>query len=215
MASSDTFHLLTNPPVASAPGGLTIISATSPGAGRLTTMLLDPAVPPDGAAQYLAEMDYTENGATKNIIYGRWITRMLPAQTIGAGNWTFYAALRLKVVTSLLSVGMWGFCVAQWRAGTGVVARFLDAPIGGVGITPSVNDFTQATTVAGSALTLAQNDQIVLEVWSSQTSNNEQAVQTALLLNGRNQYVSLGTYPAASLTDTDAFLQAPAPIVYL
>lgn len=215
MASASIFHLLANPPVADYPDAGTIISATSPFAARLTTMLLDPAVPAAGSAQYSAETDFTAAFASSpnNVIYGRWITRQLPAQTIGAGNWTFYGALAVKTTFNTVTPKLWGFCVAQWRAGTGVVARFLDAPTGGASASNAVADFAGQTVQAGGALTLVQNDQIILEVWSSMAVIANQSVTSALQINGRGQYLT-NAYPSLSLTDTDAYLKAPAAITY-
>ena len=213
MASSSIFHLLTNPPVASFPDSQTIISATTPATGRLTTMLLDPATPPIGATQYLANSQ-SSTGGTINVVIGRWITRQLPAQTIGAGNWTFYGAARGTAGTNG-ATNLWGFTVAQWRAGTGVVATFLDAPTGGSSATLGSGgvpyDAAGATTVAGGALTLLLNDQIILEVWSRGSYGGP----FSLLLNGQDEYYPGTTAASPAMSSTDAYLKAPAAITYL
>ena len=215
MASAQLFHLLTNPPVASYPDSQTIMSATTPFAGsRLTCMLLDPATPPTGSAQYLATA--YPIGGTTNTVLGRWVTRQLPAQVIGAGNWTFYGVIHS--ITDNVGLGqtnLWGFTVAQWRAGTGVVATFLDAPTGGtsaaIGNGSALTDSVGATTQAGGALTLLQNDQIILEVWS----HGPYAYPMALALNGLGEYYPGTLSVPSALTDTDAYLKAPAAITYL
>lgn len=219
MATATLFHLLTNTSVTPGtdPDPGTIISATAPDFGRLTTQLLDPATPAAGSTQVLAEVKYpTQGNVTKKVILGRWITRQLPAQTIGAGNWSFYGLLRAQnVVTNTPTCTIWGFTVAQWRAGTGVVARFLDSPTGGTNVANGTAPFDRAalTTVAGSGLTLTQNDQVVLEVWMQFNDANSFADDLSLCLNGLGQYQP-GVYTVSSYTDTDAVLKAPAAITY-
>ena len=296
MASATIWHLLTNPPVADYPSPATIISATTPDFGRLTTQLLDPAIPATGATQAFTTLTFPtarnalnekaitsitvanptvitatahgfSNGdvvaifgsntsptidgvwtvssvttntftipvnvtlvnsevatvqKTSRIVYGRWITRQLPAQTISAGNWSFYGMQRSSgtgtpwgnTTTSNVNL-IWGMCVAQWRAGTGVVARFLDSPSGGTGQSASTNyDRAQTTTVAGGTLTLAANDQIVLEVWSScWYDNGSSPITLALLYDGLGQYETYN-YTTGTFADTDAVLVAPQAITY-
>lgn len=218
MASAQIFHLLLNPPVASAPDPSTIISATTPDYGVVTTCLLDPASNPVGQAQVAHGLSANFLG-TKNIVLGRWITRQLPAQVIGAGTWELCAVYRqtLAATGSNIANKLWGFTVAQWRAGTGVVARFLDAPTGGTSYTAlssAQEDIAAFGAQAGGALTLQQNDQIILEVWSQHVlSVGAQTIAPAILLGGRGQYYPVqGTY--LEFTDTDAVLVAPAAIVY-
>lgn len=218
MATAQLWHLLTNASVTPAtdPDPGTIISATAPNFGRLTTQLLDPAIPVVGSTQVLAEVKYPAQGAgTQKVIAGRWITRQLPAQTVGAGNWSFYGLARMLGVAVSTTFTIWGFTVAQWRAGTGVVARFLDSPTGGTSASNGANPFDRAalTTVAGGALTLSQNDQIVLEVWAQILDGGNFAPDMSLCLNGLGQYQP-GVYTVSSYTDTDATLKAPAAITY-
>lgn len=160
-------------------------------------------------------MKYPLQGAAKKIVLGRWTTRQLPAQTINAGNWTFNGLARNLTTGGVSAFTIWGFCVAQWRSWTGVVARFLDSPTGGTEAHNGANTFdrAQSTTVAGGSLTLTANDQIILEVWAQNTDPGTNAVDLMLCLGGLGQFES-GVYTASSYTDTDAVLVAPQAIVY-
>lgn len=220
MATAQIWHLLNLPSVTPAtdPDPGVGISATSPARARLTTQLLDPAIPAAGTTQYLADLKYNvAAGAGAQLVIGRWITRQLPAQTIGAGNWSFYGALRVNDSGSSADINttLFGFAVAQWRAGTGVVARFVDSPGGGTNVAAptATYDRAQLTTIAGGALTLSANDQIALEVWFTTTNQGTLPWEYTLLTNGLGQFGS-ATYAYQALTDTDAILKAPAAITY-
>src|SRR4029077_203564 len=101
--------------------------------------------------------------------------------------------------------------VAQWRPGTGVIARFLDNTNAGTVYTPGVADVATLTTIAGSSLTLLANDCVIVEIWLHYVASGTPPVDLQLLLNGLGQYYA-GIYNNSILTDTDAVLVAPAPI---
>ncbi len=230
-------HLLPNPPLASPPDvGFQISPTGFADRGFWTTRLLDPAPASQIGGQVLATNSYGGTDAVLHLVYGRYLTRPLPAQTIGAGLWSVYAAQRMAVVSSPFQTNtIWGFTVAQWRPSTAsVIAVAVDAPLGGntftnapiwlglfffvsplagIAYTNAANDIAQRTIQAGSALTLLAGDCIILELWDTEQTFSNTAVTTQLLLNGLGQYVD-GLYLLSSLTDTDATLRAPAPIQF-
>lgn len=227
MASAQILQLLNQAPIGDFPDVTQIISATSPDFGRLSALLLDPAVPAIGSVQYLAEVKYPNQGnVSKKVIFGRWITRPLPAQTISSGNWTFYGVQQLTNPGGWGGAGgtaantIWGFTVAQWRQGTGVVARFLDSPTGGSNVLPTGASAIQrvaSTTVAGASLTLSANDQVVVEVWGQVNDNTTAGTSTTdmiLMTNGRGLYQPGQVYSTGFFTDTAATLRASVPIVF-
>jgi hypothetical protein len=112
---------------------------------------------------------------------------------------------------------LWGLCVAQWRPGTGIIARALDTPNGGTGAGSGSgpNDRAALTTVAGGSLTLALGDCLILEVWSqvAYVSGASLQLNHALLYGGLGQYAA-DTYTYQSLTDTDAYLYCPQSVAF-
>lgn len=217
MASTNLFHLLAAEPVVTPPDAGTIISATTPDYGVLTTHLLDPALPAPGYTQVINRSTFSSVTVNKNVVLGRWLSRKLPAQTIGSGNWALYGALRDNGSTAAnLGFKLWGFTVAQWRDGTGVVARFLDAPTGGTETDPAgtTTDIVGRTSVAGVSLTLSLNDCLIVEVWCQHVARSGTvSADASLLYGGIGQYVS-GTYTYNTLLDTDLTLLAPVQVTY-
>ncbi len=223
MGSAKLLHLRNEPPLADPPDVGTQISAGgAPTAGVWTTHLMDPAPPAVGATQTVQSFGFAIAGAaTYNFVYGRFLSRALPAQTIGAGNWSFYGVQqRNDTVGGAVTFNeyAWGFTVAQWRPGTGVIARFADSQ--SAGSTDGGNialsaDRVSLTTLAGGALTLTAGDCLVLEVWGQLVVAGGAASSGthSLLYNGAGQYVP-GVYTRGSLTDTDAYLLAPQAITF-
>lgn len=126
MASTNLLHLLSNYPLATPPDVATHAASTgTPTAGVVTTHLLDPALPPVAATQLVTTITSAASGRPV-YIYGRWLTRPLSAQTIGAGNWQLYTVIRFTGTFYALALG---FAVAQWRPDTGIIARACSVPI--------------------------------------------------------------------------------------
>jgi hypothetical protein len=229
MPGSNLFHCLHQPPLAvpPAPTQQMSVSAAAPQSVQ-TVWLLDPAAPPLGGTQQLATVTYAlASSTTVNLCHGRFLTRPLAAQTLPAGNWTFGAVFRINTssVASLSARHVGGFTVAQWRPGSGVIARAVDSAGGGVAPFPSFAtfdfDIPVALSVSGSSLTLAAGDCLCLEVWQQLTTGTSAAGSTtdSLTYGGAEQYVSIvagasSGFTLGSLTDTDAWLLAPALVTF-
>jgi hypothetical protein len=194
------------------------MSATTPSHGILTTGLLDPASPIAGSTQVVQNITITPGTVSQQgYVLGRWITKPLPAQTIGTGSgWGIYAAVRnLVTIAGSASLNLWGICVAQWRPGTGIIARGVDQPNGG-GVFGNLtnNDAAEYYDWSASSLTLLTNDCLVVELWTFVTMGSVSGViNVGVLLNGTGQYVN-GTYATGILANTDAVLVAPVPITF-
>jgi hypothetical protein len=224
MPSAQVLHLLPQPPQATPPDPGTIISASVPSFGNVSTRLLDPAVsspPLTGANQIVqyAANGWANDGANHKVVYGRFLTRMLPAQTISAGTWKLAVATRNTGTGTTYTEGVSGFCVAQWRPGSGVIARAVDTPgTGGQLAAGSAGADANAiiSIGGGSALTLLANDCIIVEVWGNilPTNNNVGTATTGLLLGGLGQLPNGTVWAMNAMTDTDAVLIAPAAITF-
>jgi hypothetical protein len=220
MGSARLLHLLPNVPLADPPDAGTQISATgTPTHGVWTTLLLDPALPPTGSTQQLHTVAISApgtGGTTYDFVFGRWLTRPLVAQTIGAGNWSLYAAMRVADAPESWTITTWGFCVAQWRPGTGVIARAVDAPTGGSSLGLTVNnDRAAVTTQAGLSLTVLSGDCLIVEVWSrsAYSAGTSNPLSHSFLFGGIGQYAT-AWYTNGTLTDTDATLLAPSAVAF-
>ena len=217
MGTATVLHLLSAVPEADPPDPSTIISATTPTGGILTTTLMDPAAPAAGYTQATYEVKPAASSivGTYNFVFGRFITKPLPAQTIGAGTWNISLAFRFTVSGTATSTIQAGFALAQWRSGTGVVTRLVDAHTLGSTYTPSATqDLRVNTSSAGSSATLLANDCLVLEIWLQWVvSANTGTPDFLFLFNGLGQQTT-GLYAASQLTDTDGVLTAPAAITF-
>ena len=218
MGTATVLHLLSAVPEADPPDPGTIISASTPNGGVLTTTLLDPASPTVGYTQAVHEVKASgliSGGGTFLIIFGRYLTKPLPAQTIGSGNWKLTLNWRIPTVFSgtITSIKV-GACLAQWRSGTGVVARFFDNTAASASFsTGAGTDYANTTTIAGASETLLANDCLVLEVWTQILAGTASTMDLELLFNGLGQYFA-GAYTLNQLTDTDGVLKAPAAITF-
>jgi hypothetical protein len=226
MPSSNLFHLLAQPPLAVPPAPTVPMSATAPSTAMLMTAhLLDPASPAAGAALAKAGVvSLMPPGVTVVQVFGRWLTRPLAAQTIAAGAWSFGAVFEVDTSAgssgSITSYTLGGFCVAQWRPGSGVIARAVDAPSAGTTI-PGTTDggYPIVLTQSGASLTLLAGDALCLEVHAALVTGGGASgtVTTTLFYNGLNQYTNVGGGLGAALgfyTDTDAWLLAPALVTF-
>lgn len=231
MATATLFHLLPNVPVVTAPDAGTQFSAGATAhIGERTTQLLDPAWPVSGATQ---QTNASPNvnvlpfpPGTLYVALGRWLTRGLPAQTINAGNWTFYGVQRASQTGTgnVQWSQSFGFTLVQWRPSTAsIVARLCDTQSTGVlAASGSVSwDAPSYTTLAGSSATLSAGDCLGLEVWGTGNvpSGAASSGTLALCYNGFLQHTlrTLNPYQSwaqGSLTNTDAYLLAPQGITY-
>lgn len=218
MPTAQLLHLLTAVPQATAPDPGTIISASTPNGGVLTTSLLDPAASVPGATQVLREskLASTVTASTYKYVLGRFLSKPLPAQTLGSGNWKIAASVRQNASAAGTFTTSLGCCIATWRPGTGVVTRIADSTAFSNSVAPTsvqTYDGAYSGTVAGVSATLQTNDCLIVEVWYQWANSATAIPDNSLLLNGVGQYFN-GNYTYQSLTDTDATLLSPVAITF-
>lgn len=218
MPTAQVLHLLPSPPLATPPDPSTIISLSTPADGVLTTSLLDPAVPSPVGSQVRREVQVagTLTAGTYHFILGRFLTRPLPAQTIGAGTWKLAAAVRQNASGAGTYTVSIGCCIASWRPGTGVITRIADNTAFSNSVNPSglvAYDAVLSGSVSGVSATLLASDCLIVELWLQWANSATAQPDNSLLLGGLGQYFN-GSYTYQILTDTDAVLVAPAPITF-
>jgi hypothetical protein len=163
------------------------------------------------------ELKFAANVANgSSMILGRWLSRVLPAQTIGAGNWIINGLLRFNNTASADSTTAFGGCLAQWRPGTGVVARFFDSPTTGTNFTPATaqQDRVLNSTIAGGALTLLATDCLILEVWFTMVTTGAGGTRDWGFVYGGVNQLTAGIWGYQEVTVYDATLTAPAAITF-
>jgi len=222
MPSARQLYLLNQLSIAIPPLPGTLASATStPWLGTYTSYLLDPAAPLPGTSAAVHEIKYTDASGvafTRQYLWGRWLTRQLPAQTIAAGNWTIAGNLRSTALPGSASgLTLWGACLAQWRPSTQtVIARLFDSPTAGTSTSPVTGiDRIAQNTIAGGAVTIAANDCLLFELYSQLTANTTAAaaVDLGVLFGGAGQWIA-ADYAQGAIGDAPFILTAPAAITF-
>jgi hypothetical protein len=157
-----------------------------------------------GSSQASAALTTGANNSAQPSWFRTFVSVPLAAQTIGAGNWQLSLAGKEANASSNLHFTA---VIYAWRPSTGAVVGSLITDVASASTTEpgtgqtAVND----TTIAGTAVEIADGDVLVCEIWRDATV--QQGTATAYL----NTVYYDGT-TEASTTNEAAFILAPTNI---
>ena len=179
----------------------TLTSGGTPPAGNTTQRQMTGTI---GAGQVSAAGTTAASTTAQAMLLRMFESPPLAAQVIAAGTWQLHLGASESNTGSNFSPTV---CVYAWRPSTGaVVGTFLDHPANAT--EPGTSETAvSATTLTGSAVTVANGDILVCELWRASIA------QTAATARTNTAYYNGTTADSAS--SNAAYLRSPLDVAVL